>query len=231
MDGKVGHGGQESLVKKRMACYGSVMMKEMTVSLPEDYGKGARRYALLLSLDPALPVAEVTFDLSREGILPPMITACRAQGSTADAGELITHLCSTHRILESSEARWICGTGHSASEALRTVLHRPDLAARAACLSTSFEGTEGAPPLHSRLLRELEEQAELPKGVQVILDYGTVGIDECYEPYHRDAGSFFRAKGWCDGKEFEIRRIVGGGHDAASWAGRLGPALRWLAGH
>jgi len=207
------------------------MLKDMTVSLPEDYGKGARRYPLLLSLDPGLPVADVTADLTREGILPPMIVASRAQGSTADAAELIPHLCATHRILESPEAHWICGTGHSAAEALRAVLQRTDLAARAACLSTSFEGADGVPPLHSHLLRELEERLNLPKGVKLFLDYGTAGIDECYEPYHRDAGAFFRAKGWSDGREFEIRHITGGSHDAASWAGRLGPALRWLAGH
>lgn len=207
-----------------------MMMKEMTVSLPEDYGKGARRHALLLSLDPGLPAAEITNRLREEGILPPMIVAARAEGSKADAAELVAHLASTHRVLEPPQARWICGTGHSAAEALRLVLNRPDLAGRAACLSTSFEGTEGAPPPHSRLLRELEERGDLPDGVKVILDYGTKGIDECYEPYHRDAGAFLRAKGWRDGGEFEIRRVSGGSHDAASWAARLAPALRWLAG-
>jgi len=206
------------------------MMKDVTVFLPEDYGKGTRRYPLLLSLDHRLPAEEVVSGLVGEGIVPPMIVSARAEGSTADAGSLINHLFSTHRILESPEACWICGTGHSAAEALRTVLKHPDLAGRAACLSTSFEGTEGAPPLHSRLLRELEERSDLPKGVKVLLDYGTLGLDECYEPYHRDAGAFFRTKGWCEAREFELRRVTGGSHDSASWAGRLGPALRWLAG-
>jgi enterochelin esterase-like enzyme len=206
------------------------MITDITVSLPEGSGDGTRRYPLLLSLDPGLPAAEITATLTREGILPPMIVASRAGGSTESAENLITHLCATHRILEAPEARWICGTGHSAAEALRTVLRRPDLAGRAACLSTSFEGTEGAPPPHSRLLHELEERKDLPKGVKLFLDYGTSGIDECYEPYHRDAGALLRAKGWRDGREFEIRRFAGGSHDATSWRIRLGPALRWLAG-
>ena len=206
------------------------MTEELTISLPEGYGSGTCRHALLLTLDPGLPAAEIAARLRQEGILPPMIVAARAEGSRAEAVELITHLSSTHRILESTEARWVCGTGHSAAEALRMVLSRPDLAGRAACLSTSFEGTEGAPPLHSRLLRELEERTDLPAGVKLFLDYGTIGLDECYEPYHRDAGAILRAKGWKDDREFRITRSTGGSHDPASWQNRLGPALRWLAG-
>jgi hypothetical protein len=181
-------------------------------------------------LDPGLPAAEIAASLREEGLLPPMIVAARTEGSRVEASELINHLTSTHRILESPEARWVCGTGHSAAEALQMVLSRPDLAGRAACLSTSFEGVEGAPPLHSRLLRELEEQTDLPAGTKLFFDYGTVGLDECYEPYHRDAGAIFRAKGWTDDRDFRITRTVGGSHDSTSWQNRLGPALSWLAG-
>ena len=205
------------------------MTTDLTISLPERYESGTGRHGLLLSLDPGLPAAEIAAGLTQEGILPPLIVAARREGSSTSAADLIGQLCSTHRILEKAEARWICGTGHSAAEALRSVLERPNLAARAACLSTSFEGAEGAPPAHSRLLGELEERTHLPTGVKLFLDYGTSGIDECYEPYHRDAGAFLRATGWKDGREFEIRRVAGGSHDAASWRDRLGPALRWLA--
>lgn len=205
------------------------MTKDLTISLPEGYGSGMTRHALLLTLDPGLPAAEIAARLKEEGILPPMIVAARTEESTADAAELIAHLVSSYRILEASEARWICGTGHSAAEALRLLLNRPDLAGRAACLSTSFEGTEGAPPLHSRLLRELEDRTALPAGVKLFLDYGTLGVDECYEPYHRDAGAILRAKGWMQGTQFEIRRMGGGAHTPHSWSERLEPALRWLA--
>jgi hypothetical protein len=206
------------------------MTKDLTISLPEGYGSGTGRHALLLTLDPGLPAADIAARLRNEGVLPSMIVAARTEGSQAEAAELIGHLASTYRILEAPEARWVCGTGHSASEALRLVLNRPDLAGRAACLSTSFEGAEGAPPLHSRLLRELEERTDLPAGVKLMLDYGTLGIDECYEPYHRDAGAIFRARGWQDDHEFRITRSTGGSHDPASWQNRLGPALHWLAG-
>jgi hypothetical protein len=206
------------------------MTKDLTISLPEGYGSGTSRHPLLLTLDPRLPAGDIVTNLREEGVLPPMIVAARAEGSTTGAADLIDHLISTYRILEAPQARWICGTAHSAAEALQLVLNRPDLAKRAACLSTSFEGTEGAPPLHSRLLRELEDRTDLPAGVKLSLDYGTLGLDECYEPYHRDVGGIFRAKGWLDDREFRITRTLGGSHDPASWQNRLEPALRWLAG-
>lgn len=205
------------------------MTADLTIALPEGYASSARRHALLLSLDPGLPSAEVAGRLTAEGILPPLIVATRTEGSGADAAGLLEHLVSTHRILEAPEARWICGTGHSSAEALRTAVSRPELAGRAACLSTSFEGAEGAPPVHSRLLRELEERSDLPAGLKLFLDYGTSGLDECYEPYHRDVGAIFRAKGWMQGAQFEIRRVAGGAHTPHSWSERLEPALRWLA--
>ena len=206
------------------------MTKDLTISLPEGYASGTQRYALLLSLDPGLPAAEIATRLKDKGLLPPLIVAVRAEGSNADTASLLERLTDSHRILKAPQARWICGTGHSAAEALRFVLDHPDLAGRAACLSTSFEGAEGAPPLHSRLLRELEERVDLPAGVKLFLDYGTIGLDECYEPYHRDAGAIFRAKGWTDDRDFRITRTVGGSHDSTSWQNRLGPALSWLAG-
>jgi len=204
--------------------------KDLTISLPEGYESGTSRHALLLSLHSEVNAAEIAVRLREEGILPSMIVATRVAGSTTNAADLITQLVSTYRILEAPEAHWICGTGHSAAEALQLVVNRPDLVGRAACLSTSFEGTEGAPPLHSRLLRELEERIGLPVGVKLLLDYGTIGLDECYEPYHRDAGAIFRAKGWTDDREFRITRTVGGSHDSTSWQNCLGPALSWLSG-
>ncbi len=205
------------------------MTKDLTISLPEGYASITQSYALLLSLDPVLPAAEIATRLREEGLMPPLIVAVRAEGSNADAASLLERLTVSHRILEAPQARWICGAGHSAAEALRFVLDHPDLAGRAASLSTSFEGAEGAPPLHSRLLRELEERVDFPAGVKLFLDYGTIGLDECYEPYHRDLAALFRSRKWKEERDFEIRRIVGGSHDAASWTKRLGPALRWLA--
>jgi hypothetical protein len=80
------------------------------------------------------------------------------------------------------------------------------------------------------MLRELEGRHSLPEGIRIHFDHGTVGLDECYEPYHRDLGAILRAKGWKDDREFRVTRAQGDSHDPASWRKRLGPALRWLTG-
>ena len=204
------------------------------ISLPENYDRGnQRRFPLLLVLDEGIAAPEWTGRLHAEGVLPEMIVATVGLSpSPPDPVRIVDELALTVglRLLESPDARWLVGSGHSAVDVLRCALDHPHLFGRAACLSTSFEGTEGAPPLHSPMLRHLEERADIPVNSRLYFDYGTVGLDECYEPYHRDLGSILRTKGWRDGKEFLISRVSGGTHDLISWQARLGPALRWLAG-
>jgi hypothetical protein len=191
---------------------------------------GTRRHPLLLVLTPSLQASDWANSLHAEGILPEMIVVTAESGGKQNPAGWIAALSERYRLLESPAARWICGAGHDGVTAFRAVLDHPELFGAAACLSTSFEGEEGAPPLHSAMLNELESRGGLPAGLRVCFDYGSIGLDECYEPYHRDLGSILRGKSWCDGKEFTITRSVGGSHDLASWQKRLGPALRWLAG-
>ena len=210
---------------------------DVTVRLPESYTKeSSRRHPLLLVLgDIGLEdAAEWADSLHAEGVLPGMLVAKApvvTEGEVSDPAAIFTMLAGRYRLLEEPSGRWICGTGHDGITALRAVLDRSDLFGRGACLSASFEGAEGAPPLHSPMLRELEERSSLPEDTRIFLDYGTVGLDECYEPYHRDLGAILRGKGWQDDREFHIVRTQGGSHDPASWQRRLGSALRWLSGH
>lgn len=207
----------------------------LRVITPGSYQRmAARRFPLLLVLnegpEKVLDAGAQVDRLHAEGILPEMIVALASGDlSTLDPVAILRELEKQFRLLESPRARWICGTSHCAILALRTTLDHPDLFGAAACLSSSFEGVEGAPPLHSPMLRELEDRSALPESSRLYFDYGTVGLDECYEPYHRDLGAIFRSKGWEDHREFRIARITGGTHDLSSWQERLGPALEWLA--
>ncbi len=205
----------------------------VSVRLPKSYASESfRRYPLLLVLG-ELQTKPWTDSLHAEGVLPEMIVATApisAEGGAEFApAALLANLAEAYRILEAPEGRWICGAGHDGISAMRAVLDPPDLFGCGACLSGSFEGAEGAPPLHSPILRDLEERRSLTKGRRLYFDYGTLGLDECYEPYHRDLGAILRGKGWGDGSEFTIQRVQGGSHDIVSWQARLGVALQWLA--
>lgn len=206
----------------------------LRMELPESHATGgARRYPLLLVLTPGLHAADWITRLHAEALLPEMIVATVEEGSDVgikDPAGWIAVLSQRYPLLESPAARWLCGAGHDGVTAFRAVLDHPELFGAAACLSASFEGAEGAPPLHSPMLNELESRSVLPSGLRLFLDYGSTGLDECYEPYHRDLGAILRGKGWKEGRDFTITRTARGSHDQASWQIRLGSALRWLAG-
>jgi len=202
--------------------------------LPTSYEReGVRRYPLLLVLESTLDAGAWSEMLHAEGVLPEVIVATM-QGKVFNPTDTLLVLSRQLRLLEAPAARWIIGTAHTAVMAMNAVFDHPQIFGKGVFLSTSFEGVEGAPPLHSKILRSLEERSSLPSREgesRLFFDYGTVGLDECYEPYHRDLGGILRDKGWKQGREFEITRAVRGTHDAASWNARLGPALRWLATH
>lgn len=203
-------------------------MEKLSIVYPPSYESSkARRFPLLLNLGD-LNAAATAARLHKEGILTEVVVA-NAHNETASLDGLVAELSVCCRLLDHSSTRWIVGSAHSAVVAMNAVLDHPTVFGRVACLSTSFEGVEGAPPLHSRILRALEERVVLPAGVRLYFDYGTTGLDECYEPYHRDLGAILRSKGWHDGLEFQITRQAGGTHDIESWNTRLDPALRWLA--
>ena len=214
----------------------SIGEKTIRTYYPPSYESATkRRYPLLLSLGKltAAACAQIATGLHVEGILPEVIVAeISSTSGSLDLMTVVQELSQKVRLLDSPSARWLIGTGHQGVAVLEAIFDHPDFFGSAACLSTSFEGEEGAPPLHSQMLRRLEELSVLPSGVRLYFDYGTLGIDECYELYHRDLGSILRGKSshsWRDGEEFQIVQNKGGSSSVESWHDRLGPALRWLA--
>jgi hypothetical protein len=205
--------------------------KEISVFLPAFYSQTpTRKFPILLMLTPGLKAQEAIAELHVEGVLPEMIVAEVLESEVpTDSIAIIAGLAERFRLLDSSSARWIGGTGHAAVDAFRALLDHPEIFSAACCLSTSFEGVEGAPPPHSPMLLHLEERKSLPAGSRIYFDYGTIGLDECYEPYHRDLGAILRCRGWKDGEDFQIHRHTGGSQDITSWQQRIGPALHWLA--
>lgn len=208
--------------------------KEISVFLPTSYSQTpTRKFPMLLMLSPGLKAQEAIATLHAEGILPEMIVAevlsTEVPTDPIDPIAIMAGLADRFRLLDSPSARWIGGTGHAAVTAFQTLLDHPEIFTAACCLSTSFEGVEGAPPPHSPMLLQLEERKSLPTDSRIYFDYGTIGLDECYEPYHRDLGALLRSKGWVDGREFQISRHPEGSQEITSWQQRIGPALRWLS--
>lgn len=145
------------------------------------------------------------------------------------ATDLVAHMDAHYRTLARPDARVLGGTSLGALNSFYTALRHPGVFGNFLCLSTAFEDISQSLPSDSAQLHALAAEPALPEGVRMYFDYGTRGLDECYEPYHAELGSLLRAKGWKDGSQFEIRKVAGGSHDELSWRARLGDALRFVA--
>ncbi|MEO6848522.1 MAG: alpha/beta hydrolase-fold protein, partial [Chthoniobacterales bacterium] len=162
----------------------------------------------------------------RDGDLSPQLGG--ASYANFVATELVRHIDTHYRTLATPEARTLAGADLGALNSFYTAIHYPGVFSKVMCLSTSFEDVTHSPPKHALLLQALEAEPALPKDVRMYFDYGTHGVDECYEVYHRDLGGILREKGWKDDREFAIRKIADGTHDELSWRMRFGEAIRFL---
>ncbi|HVE15229.1 MAG TPA: alpha/beta hydrolase-fold protein [Chthoniobacterales bacterium] len=144
------------------------------------------------------------------------------------ATELVPALDMRYRTLAKREARTIGGTSLGGVSAFYTILHHADVFGRMFGLSTSFEDVSQSPPAECAALRMLDGRSTLPGDIRCYFDYGTEGIDAGCEPFHHHLLAQLSAKGWEDGREFHVLRVIGGGHHEQSWRLRLGDALRFL---
>ena len=124
--------------------------------------------------------------------------------------------------------RILCGCGLGALHAVHTARTLPGVFTRFGCLSTSFEDLSQSLPHRAGGLLALDEAPGPPVADRMFFDHGDTGLDECYEPYHRELESILRAKGWMPGREFLVRKFPGGTHTPGSWRQRLPGALDFL---
>jgi len=134
-----------------------------------------------------------------------------------------------YRTIPKPISRVLGGASLGALNVFHVALNHPGVFGGFVCLSTSFEDVSHSVPDRSALLLALAEKSSLDPVIRMYFDYGDVGLDECYEGYHKILGSLFREKGWKDGEQFLIQRIAGGSHSEISWRNRLGDALVFLS--
>jgi enterochelin esterase-like enzyme len=143
--------------------------------------------------------------------------------------ELVPHMDAHYRTLAEAAARMLGGASLGGLISFYVAIHHPGIFGGFVCLSTAFEDVSESLPGAAGQLRALADLPALPAGERIYFDYGTQGLDECYDPYHRELGGLLREKGWHEGREFQIVRVEGGGHSELSWRTGFGEALRFLA--
>ena len=145
------------------------------------------------------------------------------------AHELTVALDERYRTVRHPAARVIGGAGLGGLSAFTVAVDFPDVFGRVLGLSTTFGDVSGQFVAGCAAFRRLDLRADLA-GTRWFFDYGTEGVDAGAEPYHRELTARFRARGWEDGREFRVVRVLHGRHDEGSWRNRLGDALRSLGG-
>jgi enterochelin esterase-like enzyme len=146
------------------------------------------------------------------------------------AKELAPAIDARYRTIARPEARLIGGASLGALNALFAAVEYPDVFGRMVGLSTALGDLSFAPIEESPVFRAIDSRNALREGAKFYLDYGTEGLDREYGPVHYSLAALLREKGWEDGREFHIVRVVGGSHDERSWRRRLGDALRFSIG-
>lgn len=111
---------------------------------------------------------------------------------------------------------------------------RPDVFARAACVSAHFAliDPEIAPANEAQIeglwADYLGANLGPPNGRRVWMDHGTIGLDGNYAPWQKMIASNFADLGWSDGEDFTARTYEGAEHDENYWRARLPDMLEWL---
>lgn len=145
------------------------------------------------------------------------------------ATELVPHMDAHYRTQADPTARLLGGASLGGLLSFYVAVHHPGVFGNFACLSTDFSDMSNSPPEEAGELNALAAEPALAQGVRMAFDFGTVGIERSYEPYHERLKTLLAEKGWRDGEEFQIVQVEGGTHDELSWRQRLGAALRFLA--
>lgn len=144
-------------------------------------------------------------------------------------GGLLPVLEAEYALEGRSSARAICGTGLAALNTFHLALgDNPPAFSRYGCMSTSFEDLSMQIPARCETLLALEDGLRPHPGARIFLDYGTEGLDECYEPYHRELDALLRNHRDASGGEVRVVRVAGETHDAGSWRNRLAALLETL---
>ena len=128
----------------------------------------------------------------------------------------------------------IAGSSMGGIMSCYTIVERPDVFGRAACVSSHWpivmpDASDTLRGEVSAMWRDwLAPRLGQPNGRRIWMDHGTATLDAHYAPYQRVIDAEFRAAGWIEGRDWVSREYVGAEHEENAWARRLPEVLGWL---
>ncbi|QRN84018.1 alpha/beta hydrolase [Chloroflexota bacterium] len=136
--------------------------------------------------------------------------------------ELKPFIDSTYPSLNDRQHTFIMGSSMGALVSLYALETYPLVFGGAACISTHW--LAGMSPL----VDSLGENLPTPGKHRFYFDYGTLTLDEGYEPYQQRMDEHLENAGYSRGKDWLTYKFEGAAHDEYSWKKRLYIPLEFL---
>jgi predicted alpha/beta superfamily hydrolase len=126
-----------------------------------------------------------------------------------------------YRTSAAREDTFIMGSSMGGLISLFTLTQHPEIFAGAACLSTHWLAGENT------MVDALASALPSANQHRLYFDYGTITLDEGYEPFQQRMDGHLQEAGW-DAGHYLTRKFVGAAHNEAAWCSRLEIPLNFL---
>ncbi|MCF8430057.1 MAG: esterase [Bacteroidia bacterium] len=143
--------------------------------------------------------------------------------------ELKPFIDSTYQTKKDVSNTFIGGSSMGALISIYAICEYPNIFGGALCLSTHWPGifrTENNEfPL--AMQKYLEHKLPNPKNHRIYFDYGTLTLDNMYEPYQLKVDHILKLKGYST-KNWITKKFVGENHSEISWSKRVKIPLEFI---
>jgi predicted alpha/beta superfamily hydrolase len=140
-------------------------------------------------------------------------------------GELKPMLDSTYNTFHNVKNTFIMGSSLGAITSLQAVCESPQVFGGAGCVSMPFLVGEGI------MLSYLKTYLPVPGNHKFYFDFGTIGHDEGYEQFQKNADEIMLAKGYRPGVDWITQKFKGHDHSEVYWRERVHFPLEFLLGN
>ncbi len=143
--------------------------------------------------------------------------------------ELKPYIDKQYRTKPDKENTSICGSSMGALISLYAICEYPEVFGQAACLSTHWplllDSNHTGPS--EALKKYLYEKLPSSKDHRIYFDYGTLTLDQYYEPHQKTIDNMMVAKGYTD-KNWKTKKFEGAAHVEKAWQDRFNQILIFL---
>ena len=136
--------------------------------------------------------------------------------------ELKPFIDNNYKTIKESEGTYIAGSSMGGLISAYAICEYPNIFRGAACLSTHWSALNGV------FINYLKNNLPSPDLHKIYYDYGTLGLDNEYEPYQLTVDSIMISKGYKKNINWMTKKFVGEDHNENYWRKRFHYPIEFL---